>query len=100
MRWDGAQSRSQRNVLRTQAGNGTETREDSQEWEKVRGEFPAQGEQELEVLVLLNFYLFLAVLDLHCCERPFSSCRELGLLSCCWCGLRNAVASLVAEQGP
>ena len=67
--------------------------------EKVHGEFPAQGEQELEVLVLLNFYLFLAVLDLHCCEQAFSSCRELGLLSCCWCGLLIAVASLVAEQG-
>ena len=44
---------------------------DLREWEKVLGEFPAQGDQELEVLALLNFHLFLAVLGLHCCERAF-----------------------------
>ena len=27
--------------------------------------------------------LFLATLDLHCCARAFSSCKEYGLLSCC-----------------
>ena len=44
--------------------------------------------------------LFLAVLDLHCCARAFSSCGERGLLFVVVRGLLIAVASLVAEHGP
>ena len=55
------------------------------EWEKVPGEFPAQGEQELEVLALWNIYFWLSWVFVA--ASGLSSCRELGLLSCCWCGL-------------
>ena len=48
---------------------------------------------------LFNFYLFLAVLGLHCCVRAFSSCGEWGLLLVVVCGLLIAVASLVVEHG-
>ena len=47
----------------------------------------------------LFIYLFLAVLDLHCCARAFSSCGERGLLFVVVCRLLIAVTSLVAEHG-
>ena len=45
------------------------------------------------------FYLFLAVLGLHCCVWAFSSCGEWGLLFDAVHGLLIVVASLVAEHG-
>ena len=47
----------------------------------------------------LFIYLFLAVLGLHCCVQPFSSCGEWGLLFIAVRRLLIAVASLVAEHG-
>ena len=44
-------------------------------------------------------YLFLAVLDLHCCVLALSSCGELGPLSVAVPGLPVVVASLVVEHG-
>ena len=44
-------------------------------------------------------YLFLALLDLRCCARAFSSCGEWGLLLVAVRGLLIAVASVVAEHG-
>ena len=44
-------------------------------------------------------YLFLTVLDLHCCLQAFSSCSERGLLFAAVSGLLIEVASLVAERG-
>ena len=35
------------------------------------------------MLTFLNFYLFLAMLGLHCCSRDFSSCSKQRLLSSC-----------------
>ena len=46
-----------------------------------------------------SFFLFLAVLGLHCCTRLFSSCSKWGLLIVVVCGLLIAVASLIAEHG-
>ena len=43
-------------------------------------------------------YLFLAVLGLHCCTGPFSSCGEGGPLFIEVHRLVIAVASLVAEH--
>ena len=55
------------------------------------------------VLFLIFIYLFiyfsLAVLDLHCCARAFSTCGKRGLLFIAVRGLLIAVASLVAERG-
>ena len=48
------------------------------------------------VKFFFNFYLFLAVLGLHCCARAFSSCGEQGLLSIVVHVLLIAVASLAA----
>ena len=49
--------------------------------------------ESLYFLSFLNFYLFLAALNLHCfCLGFLSSCGEQGLL------LLIAVASLVADQ--
>ena len=48
---------------------------------------------------LKNFFLFLAVLGLHCCAQAFSSCGEQGLLFIAVHRLLIAVASLVAEHG-
>ena len=45
------------------------------------------------------FFFFLAALGLRCCARAFSSCRERGLLFIVVRGLRNEVASLVADHG-
>ena len=45
------------------------------------------------------FYLFLAVLGLHCCTWAFSSCDKQGLLFVAVCGLLIAVASLAVEHG-
>ena len=45
-----------------------------------------------------SFFLFLAVLGLHCCTRLFSSCSKWGLLIVVVCGLLIAVASLVVEH--
>ena len=45
-----------------------------------------------------NIYLFLAVLDLHCCVRASSSCGERGLLFVAVLSLLIAMASLV-EHG-
>ena len=47
----------------------------------------------------LFIYLFLAVLDLRCCARAFSSCGEQGLLFIAVRGLLIAVASLISEYG-
>ena len=46
------------------------------------------------------FYIFiyLAVLDLHCCAQAFSSCGEWGLVLVAVCGLLLVVVSLVAEH--
>ena len=52
-----------------------------------------------KLINLFIYYLFLAVLDLHCCAQAFSSCSERGLLFAVVCGLLIAVASLVAEHG-
>ena len=41
----------------------------------------------------------MAVLDLCCYARAFSSCGELGLLFVAVCGLLTAVSSLVVEHG-
>ena len=41
----------------------------------------------------------MAVLGLRCCERPFSSCGEQGLLFIMVRRLLTAVAFLVAEHG-
>ena len=58
----------------------------------------------LLLLFLINLFifiylLFLAVLGLRCCVRPFSSCGEQGLLFVAVRRLLIAVASLVAEHG-
>ena len=47
----------------------------------------------------LFMYLFLAILDLHCCVLALSSCGELGPLSVAVPGLPVVVASLVVEHG-
>ena len=65
------------------------------------------GENLFFFLTNLFIYLFLAVLDLHCCvwafsscgKRAFSSCGEQGLFFVAVHGLLIAVASLVAEHG-
>ena len=44
-------------------------------------------------------FFFLAVLDLRCCARAFSSCGEQGVLFVAVRGLLIVVASLVAEHG-
>ena len=46
----------------------------------------------------INLFIFLAVLDLRCCMRAFSSCGERGLLFITVRGLLIVVASLVAEH--
>ena len=51
------------------------------------------------ILFIYLFVCFLAVLDLRCCVRAFSSCGERGLLFVVVRGLLIAVASLVAEHG-
>ena len=45
------------------------------------------------------FYLFLAVLGLHCCMQAFSSCGKQGLLFIAVHGLPLTVASLVGSTG-
>ena len=42
-----------------------------------------------------DYYYFLTALGLCCCERPFSSCREQGLLFFRACRLLIALVSLV-----
>ena len=44
-----------------------------------------------------NLFLFLTVLDLHCCAQVFPSCSKHGWLAAV-CGLLSAVASLVSEH--
>ena len=46
-----------------------------------------------------NLCLFLAVLDLHCCVRAFSSCGERGLLISVVHGLLIVMASSVMGHG-
>ena len=46
----------------------------------------------------LFIYLFLAVLDLHCCARTFSSCTEQRLFFSTAGRLLISVASLVAQH--
>ena len=48
--------------------------------------------------LLKKFYLFLAVLGLHCFPGAFFSCGEQGLLFFVVFGLFLVVASLVAEH--
>ena len=48
---------------------------------------------------IFNFFLFLAVLGLHCCARAFSSCGERGLHFVAVRRLLIVVASLVVEHG-
>ena len=52
----------------------------------------------LNIIFYLCIYLVLAVLGIHCCTQPFSSCSEQGLL---FIGVHGLVmmASLVAEHG-
>ena len=50
-------------------------------------------------LYLFIYFLFLAVLGLHCCVRTFASWEERGLLFLAVHRLLIAVASLVAEHG-
>ena len=45
------------------------------------------------------FYLFLAVLDLRCCARAFSSCGERGLLLLRCVGFSLRWLLFVAEHG-
>ena len=52
-----------------------------------------------EIYYFLKINLFLAVLGLCCCVRPFSSCGERGLLFIAVRGLLIVVAPLVAEHG-
>ena len=52
------------------------------------------------ILFIYLFYLFLAVLGLHCCAQAFSSCGKWGLPFVAVHGLLIAVASLVAQHGP
>ena len=42
-----------------------------------------QGMTQYYISFLKKSHLFLAVLDLHCCNGPFSSCGEWGWLSSC-----------------
>ena len=51
------------------------------------------------ILFFIFYFLFLAVLGLHCCTRVFSSCGERGLLFIAVHGLVIVVASLVVERG-
>ena len=46
----------------------------------------------------IQFYLFLAVLGLHCCMQAFSSCDKKGLLLIAVHGLPLTMASLGAEH--
>ena len=52
----------------------------------------------LSILTLL-FFIFLAVLGLHCCAWAFSSCGKQELLFVAVHGLLIAVASPVVEHG-
>ena len=45
------------------------------------------------------FYLFLAVLGLHCWAQAFPSCREWGYSLDVVCGFLIAVVSLVSDHG-
>ena len=47
---------------------------------------------------LINLFLFLAALGLHCCTRAFSSCGEQGLLFVAVHGFLIAGASLAVEH--
>ena len=60
--------------------------------------FPISTYRFLGFFVGFLFYLFLAVLGLHCCVRAFSSCGERGLLFVAVRGLLMAVTSLAAEH--
>ena len=55
--------------------------------------------QERVLVFFFLYFLFLAVLGLHCCTQAFPSCCERGLLLVAVRGLLLAVASLVAEHG-
>ena len=46
-----------------------------------------------------SFWIFLAVLGLHCCARAFSSCGKWGLLFVVVLGLLVVVASLMGALG-
>ena len=50
-------------------------------------------------ILLYIYYLFWAMLSLHCCTRAFSICSEQGLFTSCVHGLLIMVASPVAECG-
>ena len=54
---------------------------------------------KINLLIYLFIYLFMAALDLRCCERAFSSCSEQWLLFIAVHVLLIAVASLVVEHG-
>ena len=53
----------------------------------------------LKKILFILFYLFLAVLGLHCCAWAFSSCGGRGLLFVAVHRRLIAVASLVVEHG-
>ena len=55
-------------------------------------------EYQSREIFFFPFFLFLAVLSLHCCTWAFSSCSERGLLSSWGAWALIAVASLVAEH--
>ena len=48
---------------------------------------------------LINLFLFLAALGLHCYVQAFSSCSKWGLLFIVVRGLLIVLVSLVAEHG-
>ena len=50
--------------------------------------------------LVLFFFIFSALADLHCCPRAFSGCSEQELLLVAAQGPLLAVASLVAGLGP
>ena len=54
--------------------------------------------QGLSFFFLTFVCLLLAVLDLHCCARAFSSCSEWELLFVAVRGPLTAVVSLIAEH--
>ena len=56
------------------------------------------GAGEDFLLLLLNFYLFIAALGLRCCTQGFSTCGEWGLFFAVHRFLIE-VASLAAEHG-
>ena len=68
------------NLMSTEGGTG------------MKWEYPGRK-------IFFLFFLFLAVLGLHCCAWAFSSCGERGLLFVAVCRVLIVTASLVAEHG-